>query len=90
MRVVCVIAVLAHSCASSALSDPDPVADPAAVVVREPVALCHKFALRAIARGEAVIKYGQPIGFAAQAIAAGEHVHTHNLTSAYTVQSAVA
>ncbi len=65
-------------------------ADPAAVVVREPVALCHKFALRAIARGEAVIKYGQPIGFAAQAIAAGEHVHTHNLTSAYTVQSAVA
>ena len=32
MRVVCVIAVLAHSCASSALSDPDPVADPAAVV----------------------------------------------------------
>ena len=65
-------------------------ADPAPVVVREPVALCHKFALRDIACGEAVIKYGRPIGFAAQAIAAGEHVHTHNLTSAYTVQSAVA
>lgn len=62
-------------------------ADPADVIVREPVALCHKFALRAIARGEAVIKYGQPIGFASQAIAAGEHVHTHNLTSAYAVQS---
>lgn len=63
-------------------------ADPAPVVVREPVALCHKFALRAIARGDAVIKYGQQIGFASQAIAAGEHVHTHNLTSAYTVHAA--
>jgi altronate hydrolase len=63
-------------------------ADLAPVVLREPVALCHKFALHAIARGEAVIKYGQPIGFAAQAIAAGEHVHTHNLTSAYAVPGA--
>lgn len=63
-------------------------ADLAPVVVREPVALCHKFALHAIARGEAVIKYGQPIGFASRAIAVGEHVHTHNLTSAYSVQGA--
>jgi len=63
-------------------------ADLAPVVLREPVALCHKFALRTIARGEAVIKYGQPIGFAVQAIAAGEHVHTHNLTSAYAVPGA--
>ena len=64
-------------------------ADLAPVVVREPVALCHKFALHAIARGEAVIKYGQPIGFASRAIAVGEHVHTHNLTSAYAVPGAV-
>jgi altronate hydrolase len=41
----------------------------------------HKFALRAIARGEAVIKYGQPIGRATKPIAPGEHVHVHNVES---------
>ncbi|MCE5343459.1 MAG: altronate dehydratase family protein [Eubacteriales bacterium] len=39
----------------------------------------HKFALRPIAPGEPVLKYGQPIGTASTAIAAGEHIHTHNL-----------
>lgn len=39
----------------------------------------HKIATRAIARGEAVLKYAQVIGYAASDIAAGEHVHTHNL-----------
>ncbi len=39
----------------------------------------HKFALRPIAAGGHVVKYGQPIGAATVAIAAGEHVHTHNL-----------
>ena len=39
----------------------------------------HKFALVAIPRGGQVIKYGQPIGAATQDIAAGAHVHTHNL-----------
>lgn len=58
-------------------------ADPGAVILREPVDLCHKFALRPIAQGDPVVKYGQPIGLASRAIAAGEHVHTHNLTSAY-------
>jgi hypothetical protein len=28
-----------------------------------------------------VIKYGSPIGSASQAIAAGAHVHTHNVAS---------
>jgi len=41
----------------------------------------HKFALRAIAEGEAVLKYGQPIGRATAAIAPGEHVHVHNVAS---------
>jgi hypothetical protein len=54
----------------------------AAVALREPIALCHKYALRAIAEGEVVVKYGESIGRASQAIAAGEHVHTHNLHSA--------
>jgi len=38
----------------------------------------HKVALRAIARGEPVIKYGVAIGHATCDIAAGEHVHVHN------------
>jgi altronate hydrolase len=39
----------------------------------------HKVALRAIAAGDPVRKYGQIIGFAGQPIAPGAHVHTHNL-----------
>jgi altronate hydrolase len=39
----------------------------------------HKLACRAIAVGEPVVRYGQVIGHATQAIAAGQHVHTHNL-----------
>ena len=39
----------------------------------------HKLAVREIAPGQPVRRYGQIIGFAAQAIAAGQHVHVHNL-----------
>ncbi len=39
----------------------------------------HKIALREIAEGEAVTKYGQIIGFARGRIAPGDHVHTHNV-----------
>jgi altronate hydrolase len=39
----------------------------------------HKIALRSIADGQPVRKYGQTIGFAQDAIQPGEHVHTHNL-----------
>ena len=38
----------------------------------------HKVALRAIAQGEPVIKYGVAIGRATRTIASGEHVHVHN------------
>ena len=41
----------------------------------------HKYALRDIAQGESVVKYGFPIGEATRDISAGEHVHTHNLKS---------
>jgi altronate dehydratase len=41
----------------------------------------HKIALTDIAAGDPVVKYGQPIGLATAAIQAGEHVHTHNLSS---------
>ena len=39
----------------------------------------HKFALKAIPAGTAVIKYDMPIGEATRDIAPGEFVHTHNL-----------
>jgi altronate hydrolase len=38
----------------------------------------HKVALRDIAAGEAILKYGQTMGFANQFIPAGAHVHVHN------------
>ena len=41
----------------------------------------HKYAIRPIAPGENVIKYGMPIGHARVQIDSGEHVHTHNLAS---------
>ena len=44
-----------------------------------PVSRGHKIAARAVAEGENVIRYGQIIGVATRPIAAGEHIHTHNL-----------
>lgn len=51
------------------------------VVVSEPIVPGHKFALTAIAEGGAIVKYGSRIGTASCAIAAGAHVHIHNVTS---------
>ena len=39
----------------------------------------HKYALRDIACGENIIKYGSAIGHATSDIRKGEHVHTHNV-----------
>jgi altronate hydrolase len=46
----------------------------------EGVAVGHKLAVRPIAAGEAIIKYGQPIGTATVAIEKGTHVHVHNVS----------
>lgn len=57
-------------------------ADNVAVILvdNDPVApRGHKIALRSIAKGEPVIKYGFPIGIASADIAEGEWVHSHNL-----------
>ena len=45
------------------------------------VPMGHKLALRDIEEGEAVIKYGEPIGQSTAKISRGEHVHVHNVTS---------
>ena len=54
----------------------------AVITVTEPIPRGHKVALRPIASGEPVLKYGSPIGTATTDIAAGRHVHTHNVASA--------
>ncbi len=53
--------------------------DGARVTLREDIARGHKFALRDIAEGENVVKYGYPIGHATAPIAAGAWIHSHNL-----------
>ena len=51
------------------------------VTLAADVARGHKFALRPIAAGEPVMKFGFPIGIARAAVAAGEHVHSDNLAT---------
>jgi hypothetical protein len=45
------------------------------------IRLGHKAALREIVEGGLVIKHGRPIGRATSGIAAGDHVHVHNVIS---------
>jgi (2R)-sulfolactate sulfo-lyase subunit alpha len=54
---------------------------PVTVTVREAIPLGHKVALFDVAQGRDVIEYGERIGRATQAIAAGAHVHVHNIKS---------
>ncbi len=51
------------------------------VVLGEDVAFGHKYALRDVAKGKEVIKYGMPIGKALSDIRAGDWVHVHNCQS---------
>jgi altronate dehydratase len=55
--------------------------DNGVVVVLDSVPAGHKIAAQAIGRGESVIKFGVDIGTATREIAAGNHVHVHNLES---------
>jgi len=54
-------------------------ADGVEVRASAPVPRGGKVALAAIPSGGPVIRYGEEIGLATQAIAPGQHVHTHNL-----------
>lgn len=52
------------------------------VVTKEDVAFGFKFALRKIAKGEPVMKYGEIIGIASVDIEPGVMVHVHNTEGA--------
>ncbi|WP_066809280.1 UxaA family hydrolase [Sphingomonas asaccharolytica] len=66
------------------------VADGAPVTAAMAIPRGHKIALAPIAAGEAVVKYGFPIGRATASIAAGEHVHSDNVATALAGQQAYA
>jgi altronate hydrolase len=60
----------------------DVVAGEMLVRLRQDVPAGHKVALQDVPEGGRVRKYGQVIGVATRPIAAGDHVHTHNLAFA--------
>ena len=57
--------------------------DGTTIRLRDRLEVGHKVAIREIAAGEKIVKFGCPIGSATRAIRSGEHVHTHNLKSDY-------
>lgn len=52
------------------------------LLVIDPIPFGHKLALAAMAEGAEVVKYGEVIGRVSAPIAAGAHVHVHNVVSA--------
>lgn len=49
------------------------------IVLAADIPYGHKCAIRAIASGDQILKYGQVIGRATQPISVGQHVHTQNV-----------
>ena len=60
------------------------IADQSKITAVETIDKAHKIAIRDIAKGEHIIKYGFPIGYATAAIVSGQFVHTHNIQSNLT------
>lgn len=48
------------------------------LTTHQPIPLGHKVALKNIAKGSDIIKYGEVIGIAVADISAGSHLHVHN------------
>jgi altronate hydrolase len=53
------------------------------ILCRSAVPSGHKVALEPIAAGGSIVKCAVPVGISRRAIAAGEHVHIHNVASRY-------
>ena len=56
-------------------------ARPQEIQLLEKIQRGHKVALQDVAPGEAVVKFGVPIGHATRSISRGAWVHLHNLAS---------
>ncbi|MBI1397328.1 MAG: hydrolase [Betaproteobacteria bacterium] len=54
-----------------------------AVTLARAIPTGHKFAFKPVSKDEKIVKYGAPIGRALVAIAPGENMHIHNVTSDY-------
>ncbi|MEI6056355.1 MAG: altronate dehydratase family protein [Lentisphaerota bacterium] len=53
--------------------------DEVSIVLKDDIKRGHKFAISSIGKGEDIIKYSMPIGYATRNISQGEHIHTHNI-----------
>ncbi|MGQ9729983.1 MAG: UxaA family hydrolase [Candidatus Zipacnadales bacterium] len=53
----------------------------AKITANQDIPAGHKIALRDLAAGASVLKYGEKIGHALLHIRTGDHVHLHNLAS---------
>jgi altronate hydrolase len=62
-----------------ALADLDAGVDVEEIILQAAIPNGHKLAVRPVAKGAPVRKFGQVIGFATMNIAPGDHVHAHNL-----------
>ena len=51
------------------------------ITVLDAIPFGHKLAIRTMARGDDVLKYGEVIGRASEAIQPGRWVHVHNVVS---------
>lgn len=69
------VAVLLRDCS---VSEPLSI-EGESIIPMQSISKGHKIALCNIQAGEAVIKYGLPMGTATQNIQVGEHIHTHNV-----------
>lgn len=56
------------------------------ITVNHNIPLGHKIALEDIKKGDLVKKYGQAIGIVKENITKGDWIHTHNLTSQYSMK----
>ncbi|MFN3191720.1 MAG: UxaA family hydrolase [Aureliella sp.] len=55
------------------------------VCARTPIPAGHKLAIRGLQEGQAVTKFGWPIGVATRPIDPGDHIHSHNLRTDHQV-----
>ena len=57
--------------------------DGQSITISIDIGVGHKLARHALSIGDKVIRYGAPIGSLTNNVAAGEHVHMHNMKSDY-------